>query len=154
MHFPSCISDQVGTRYTQRAKSHYNHSNLSCCSPPVTGRTGLTSCPLAVRFCCSGLAIAAGKVNHQAIKMDTGAQHPVVPWWYLDTQVSLHQRLGQTVIGTDVFPEVRQPLFPSFHLGTLKNSGKSSLQRQVGEETEGLLTFKVAPCLCRIKEVG
>lgn len=49
------------------------------------------------------------------------------------------------------FSEITQPLFPSFQLETLENSGRSSLPRQVGGETEGILTFKAASCL---KEVG
>lgn len=72
LSFPSCVSEGLGTHYTQRAKSHYYGGNVSCYSPPMTGRAGLTFCPLAVRFCCSELSIAAGKVHYQAIKMDMG----------------------------------------------------------------------------------
>lgn len=71
-NFPSCISEEVRTHYIPRAKRHHDHGSVSCCSPAVTGRTGLTSCLLAIRFCCSGLSMAAGKVNHQSIKMDMG----------------------------------------------------------------------------------
>lgn len=63
---------EAGTPYVQRVKSHYHDSNISRSNLPVTGWIRLTSCLLAAGFCCNSLSMAAGKVNYQAIKMDTG----------------------------------------------------------------------------------
>lgn len=151
LSFLSCVSEGVGTLLLKEQKA----TTTMAMSAAVAqlGQEGQDRPPVYQQqtFVIEGpLQLQANQGIRMGIEPSMSNSTVVV---LRDSSFTTSKR-SQTVISMDVFPEVRQPLFLPLYLENLKSSGKSSLQRQVGEETKGILTFKVTSCLYRIKEVG